>query len=131
MTGDVKPEDLALKPEAVLEYIRIAPGWKRKKTPRQAPLLWFENKKYKLLVSVMAMEADTGDIEISLSPARKNGKSIRREQIDCVRRDFFGDYKNVKLRVQNPVFEATRGALTAIMAVTATDAVIEGPGELI
>lgn len=131
MIGDLAPEDLALKPEVVLEFIRVAPGWKRKEAQRQAPLLWFENKRHKLLVSVMAMEADTGDIEISLSPTRKNGKSIRREQIERVRRDFLEDYKNVKLRVQNPVFAATRGALTAIMAVTATDAVIEGPGELI
>ncbi len=131
MTGEASPEDYLLKPEAVLEYIAVAPGWKRKQTPQSSPMLWFESKQHKLLVSVMAMEAASGDIEISLSPARKNGKSIRREQIERVRRDFLGDYENVKLRVQNPVFEATRGALTAIMAVTATDSVIEGPGELI
>ncbi len=129
MTGRKTPEDYLLKPDAVLQYISVMPGWKRK-TIAASPMLWFEHKEHRLIVSIMAMEARSGDVEISLSPARKNGKSLRRKEIDLVRRDFFKEYENVKLRLQNPVFAASQAA-PAIMAVTAMDAVIDGPGEMI
>jgi len=130
MTQEANMEEYLLKPDAALGYVNVAYGWKRKVPAQPSPMLWFEHKELRLVVSLMGMEAASGDIEISLSPTRKNGKPVRRKEIDRVRRDFFKEYENVKLRLPNPVLAASQTA-PVIMAVTATDTVIEGPGEMI